>query len=98
MENAESLMIEQLKRFQTGQNRIERKLEQVTRRLANLEAGQASLIQTSGTLHRWRNSNKSMSMSSGSGVSTLKYVLNCMLELQCAESKKAHICGPLTFS
>ena len=98
MDNAESLMIEHLKRFQAGQNCMERKLEQVTRRLANLEAGQASLIQTSDTLHRWRNSNKSRSMSSGSGVSTLKYVLNCMLELQSAESKKAHICGPLTFS
>ena len=69
MDNAESLMIEHLKRFQT-----------------------------SGTLHRWSNSNKSRSMSSGSGVSTLKYVLNCMLELQSAESKKAHIYGPLTFS
>lgn len=50
MENVENLIIEHLKRFQAGQDRIERKLEEVTRRLANLEAGQASLIQHIGHL------------------------------------------------
>ncbi len=50
MENVENMMIEHLKRFQAGQDRIERKLEEVTRRLANLEAGQASIIQHIGHL------------------------------------------------
>ena len=50
MENVENILIEHLKRFQAGQDRIERKLEEVTRRLANLEAGQASIIQHIGHL------------------------------------------------
>ena len=50
MENVENLFIEHLKRFQAGQDRIEHKLEGMTRRLANLEAGQASLIQHIGHL------------------------------------------------
>ncbi len=50
MENVDNLIIEHLKRFQAGQDRIERKLEEVTRRLANLESGQASLIQHIGHL------------------------------------------------
>jgi len=50
VENIDNLIIEHLKRFQTGQERIERKLEEVNRRLANLEAGQASIIQHIGNL------------------------------------------------
>ena len=46
----ENLMLEHLKRFQGGQDRIERKLEEMTRRLSNLEAGQASIIQHIGHL------------------------------------------------
>jgi hypothetical protein len=50
MENVENIVIEHLKRFQAGQDRIERKLEETTRSLANLEAGQASIIQHIGHL------------------------------------------------
>ncbi|MEN9491174.1 MAG: hypothetical protein RJA63_1623 [Pseudomonadota bacterium] len=50
MENVDNIPIEHLKRFQAGQDRIERKLDEVTRRLANLEAGQASIIQHIGHL------------------------------------------------
>ncbi len=50
MENVENIVIEHLKRFQAGQDRIEPKLEEATRRLANLEAGQASIIQHIGHL------------------------------------------------
>ena len=50
MDNADNLVIEHLKRFQAGQDRIERKLEEITRRLSNLEAGQASIIQHIGHL------------------------------------------------
>ena len=46
----ENLMLEHLKRFQAGQDRIEPKLEEMTRRLSNLEAGQASIIQHIGHL------------------------------------------------
>lgn len=46
----ENLMLEHLKRFQAGQDRIERKLDEITRRLSNLEAGQASIIQHIGHL------------------------------------------------
>ena len=46
----ENLMLEHLKRFQGGQDRIERKLEEMTRRLSNLDAGQASIIQHIGHL------------------------------------------------
>ena len=42
--------LEPLKRFQAGQDRIERKMEEMTRRLSNLEAGQASIIQHLGHL------------------------------------------------
>ena len=49
-DTAENLMLEHLKRFQAGQDRIERKLEEMTRRLSNLEAGQASIIQHIGHL------------------------------------------------
>jgi hypothetical protein len=50
MENVENIVIEHLKRFQAGPDRIERKLEEATRRLANLEAGQALIIQHIGHL------------------------------------------------
>jgi len=49
-ETVENLMLEHLKRFQTGQERLERKLDEVTRRLSNLEAGQASIIGHLGQL------------------------------------------------
>lgn len=49
-ETVENLMLEHLKRFQAGQDRMERKLDEVTRRLSNLEAGQASIIQHLGHL------------------------------------------------
>ena len=49
-EITENLMLEHLKRFQAGQDRIERKLEEMTRRVSNLEAGQASIIQHIGHL------------------------------------------------
>ncbi|MFT3777084.1 MAG: hypothetical protein QM772_02205 [Ottowia sp.] len=48
MENIENLLLEHLKRFQEAQVRVERKLEEITRRLSNLEAGQGSLIQHIG--------------------------------------------------
>lgn len=44
-ENVESLMLEHLKRFQATLERIERKLGEHTGRLANLEGGQAAIIQ-----------------------------------------------------
>jgi hypothetical protein len=49
-DSVENLMLEHLKRFQSGQDRMERKLEELTRRLSNLEAGQASIIQHLGHL------------------------------------------------
>jgi septation ring formation regulator EzrA len=49
-ETVENLMLEHLKRFQAGQDRLERKLDDVTRRLSNLEAGQATIIQHLGHL------------------------------------------------
>lgn len=49
-ETIENLMLEHLKRFQITQERIEGKLEEVNRRLSNLEAGQASVIQHLGHL------------------------------------------------
>ena len=44
----DNLMLEHLKPFQAGQDRIERKMEEMTRRLSNLEAGHASIIQHLG--------------------------------------------------
>jgi 3-methyladenine DNA glycosylase/8-oxoguanine DNA glycosylase len=43
-------LLEHLKRFHAGQDRIERKMEEVTRRLSNLEVGPASVIQHLGHL------------------------------------------------
>ena len=50
MENVENLVVEHLKQFQMGQTRIERKLDEISRRLSNLESGQASIIQHIGHL------------------------------------------------
>jgi hypothetical protein len=49
-ETVENMMLEHLKRFQAGQERMERKLEEIIRRLSNLEVGQASVIQHLGHL------------------------------------------------
>lgn len=49
-DNTENLILEHLKCFQAGQDRIENKLDELTRRISNLEAGQASLIQHIGHL------------------------------------------------
>lgn len=49
-ESIDNLVLEHLKRFQAGQDRIERKIEEITRRLSTLEAGQASIIQHLGHL------------------------------------------------
>ena len=46
----DNLVLKHLERFQAGQDRIERKMEEMTRRLSNLEAGQASIIQHLGHL------------------------------------------------
>jgi len=48
--DTDNLMLEHLKRFQAGQDRIERKLEDLTRRVGNLETGQAAIIQHLGGL------------------------------------------------
>ncbi len=45
-----NLVLEHLKRFQSSQDRIERRLDELLRRVANLEAGQASVIQHLGNL------------------------------------------------
>ena len=47
-DTVENLVLEHLKRFQAGQDRIESKIEEMTRRLSYLEAGQASIIQHLG--------------------------------------------------
>jgi len=49
-ENIENLILEHLKRFQVGQDRIERDLKEIKSRLANLEGGQAAIIGHLGTL------------------------------------------------
>ncbi len=46
----ENLMLEYLKRFQGVLDRVERKLDGLTRRVGNLESGQANIIQHLGTL------------------------------------------------
>ena len=50
MSDTDNLMLEHLKRFQAGQDRIERKLEDLTSRVGNLETGQAAIIQHLGGL------------------------------------------------
>lgn len=49
-DTVENLMLEHLKRFQAGQDNINRKLDELIRRVGNLEAGQASIIQHLGHL------------------------------------------------
>lgn len=49
-ENVENLILEHLKRFQAGQDRIETELREIKTRLGNLESGQASVIQHLGNL------------------------------------------------
>jgi len=49
-ENVENLLPEHLKRFQATLDRVERKLGELTGRTANLESGQASIIQHLGHL------------------------------------------------
>lgn len=49
-ESVDNLVIEHLKRFQAGQDGITRKLDELIRRISNLEAGQASIIQHLGHL------------------------------------------------
>ena len=44
-ETVENLMLEHLKRFQATLERMERKLDEHTNRLANLEGGQALIVQ-----------------------------------------------------
>jgi tetrahydromethanopterin S-methyltransferase subunit G len=47
-DNIENLMLEHLKRFHATLDRMERKLDEHTGRLANLEGGQAAIIQHLG--------------------------------------------------
>lgn len=49
-ETVENLILEHLKKFQAGQDNINRKLDELIRRTGNLEAGQASIIQHLGHL------------------------------------------------
>jgi hypothetical protein len=44
-EQVENLILEHLKRFQTGQDRIGRDLKQIKARLSTLEAAQGSILQ-----------------------------------------------------
>ncbi|MFM9979071.1 MAG: hypothetical protein ACKVOP_13630 [Sphingomonadaceae bacterium] len=44
-DNVENLMLEHLKRFQGTLERMERTLNEHTHRLANLESGQAAIVQ-----------------------------------------------------
>ena len=49
-ESIDNLILEHLKRFQTGQDRIERDLREIKTRLSTLEAGQGSVLQHIGHL------------------------------------------------
>lgn len=49
-ENVENMLLEHLKRFQAGQDRIERDLKEIKTRLSGLEVGQGSLMQHIGHL------------------------------------------------
>ncbi|MEO7178927.1 MAG: hypothetical protein ABIW83_08785 [Allosphingosinicella sp.] len=49
-ENVENIMLEHLKRFQATLERVERKLDDLTGRVANLEGSLASVIQHLGHL------------------------------------------------
>jgi hypothetical protein len=49
-ENVENLMLEHMKRFQATLDRVEAKISDLTVRMANVESGQASIIQHLGHL------------------------------------------------
>jgi uncharacterized coiled-coil protein SlyX len=49
-ESIDNLILEHLKRFQAGQDRIERDLKEIKARLSTLEAGQGSVLQHIGHL------------------------------------------------
>lgn len=49
-ESTDNLILEHLKRFQAGQDRIERDLKEIKARLSTLEAGQGSVLQHIGHL------------------------------------------------
>lgn len=49
-ESIDNLILEHLKRFQAGQDRIERDLREIKTRLSTLEAGQGSVLQHIGHL------------------------------------------------
>lgn len=49
-EAVENIILEHLKRFQSGQDRIERELQEIKARLCALEAGQGSVLQHIGHL------------------------------------------------
>jgi uncharacterized coiled-coil protein SlyX len=49
-ESIDNLILEHLKRFQSGQDRIERDLKEIKTRLSTLEAGQGSVLQHIGHL------------------------------------------------
>lgn len=49
-DTVENLILEHLKRFQAGQDDMKRQLQEINRRLSNLEAGQGSIIQHLGHL------------------------------------------------
>ncbi|WP_298290450.1 hypothetical protein [Thiomonas sp.] len=49
-DNIDNLILEHLKRFQAGQERIERELREIKARLSTLEAGQGSVLQHIGHL------------------------------------------------
>ncbi|MDY0330935.1 MAG: hypothetical protein RBR52_10610 [Thiomonas sp.] len=49
-ESIDNLILEHLKRFQAGQDRIERDLKEIKSRLSTLEAGQGSVLQHIGHL------------------------------------------------
>jgi hypothetical protein len=48
--NTENLILEHLKRFQGGQDRIERELQEIKSRLSSLESGQGAILQHIGHL------------------------------------------------
>ena len=49
-ESIDNIILEHLKRFQSGQDRIERDLKEIKARLSTLEAGQGSVLQHIGHL------------------------------------------------
>ncbi len=47
-EAVENMILEHLKRFQAGQDRIERELKEIKSRITSLEVGQATMMQHLG--------------------------------------------------